>query len=513
MSYRDFSERMASINDLLNAVSVLQWDSRTMMPPGGVESRAKQLATLTLAARDMLLADDTRRLTDAASREVGGLAEDAPERRAVAQAAHAIAFHSRIPADLIRRKTELKTVANAAWIEARARSDFSLFRPHLARMIDATRAYADAIGYERHPYDALVSLYEPGETVDSLDRLFSQLRAGLAPILAAVRAAEPPRADFLERHFPPDRQREVASRLAAGIGFDFGRGRLDSTVHPFEVSFTRHDVRITTRFNPQFLSASLFGTLHEAGHGIYEQGVDPAYTRSPLTTDLVLSYAVGGTSFGAHESQARLYENAVGRSRPFWRAHFAQVQAAFPDALADVDADAFWRAVNRVRPGFIRVEADQLTYDFHIMLRVDLEKALMDGSLTVDELPEAWNAAMARELGLTVPDDARGVLQDIHWSTGMIGSFCTYTIGNVLAGQLMEAALATEAVSAGFDAGDCTALTAWLGEAVHRHGRRYGRDELLERATGRALDAAPYVAALRTRLSEVYGITTPHGAA
>jgi carboxypeptidase Taq len=500
-----FWERLGEVNDLLNAISVLQWDSRTMMPPGGVATRASQIATLTGAARDLLLADETRRLTDAALRETEALATDAPERLAAEQAAAGIAFHARIPAAMQKRRAELKTIANAAWIKARATSDFATFAPYLEQVVGVSRRYADAIGYEAHPYDALAAIYEPGETIASLRKLFAQLRSGIGPILAAVMAAPEPRADFLERRFPRDAQFAVAKRLAAVIGYDFERGRLDETVHPFEVSFTRNDVRITTRFYEDYLPPSVFGALHEAGHGIYEQGVDPAYTRTPLATDLVGWYAVGGASFGAHESQSRLYENHIGRSRRFWELHFSILRDAFPEALADVDAEAFQRAVNRIRPGLIRVEADELTYDYHIMLRVETEAALMDGSLKVEDLPGFWNETIRRELQVEVPDDRRGVLQDIHWSTGAIGSFCSYTIGNVMAAQLFEKAVAEAPVATGLDQGDYEPLRRWLGQHIHRHGRRYGRDELLRKATGRALDPAPYVAYLRRKYGALYG--------
>jgi carboxypeptidase Taq len=251
---------------------------------------------------------------------------------------------------------------------------------------------------------------------------------------------------------------------------------------------------------------SLFGSLHEAGHALYEQNVDPAYTRTPLATDLVGLYAVGGVSFGAHESQSRLFENHVGRSRAFWDLNFAEARAAYPDQLSDVDAETFWRAVNRVSPGFIRVEADELTYDFHIMLRVDIEAALIDGSLAVKDLPEAWNAKIGDYLGLDVPDDRMGVLQDVHWSSGQIGTFCNYTIGNVMAGQLYETAVKDIAVADGLARADYAPLRDWMTDRVHRHGRRYSRDDLLIRATGRGLDPEPYIAHLTAKYADIYGL-------
>jgi carboxypeptidase Taq len=506
MSYAAFLERLGSVNDVLNTISILQWDSRTMMPAGGVATRAKQISTLTGVARDLLLSDETRRLTDAALAGAEKLPDDSAERRAIEQTQAAIAFHARIPAALQKRRAELKTVANAAWVKARADSDFKAFTPYLEQVVEVSRQYADAIGYDEHPYDALVQIYEPGETVRSLKALFDELRKGISPILAAVLASPEPQADFLERDFPQDRQFAFASRLAEIIGYDFNRGRLDNTVHPFEISFTRNDVRITTRFYKNYLPPSVFGALHEAGHGIYEQGVDPTYTRTPLATDLIGYYAVGGTSFGAHESQSRLYENHVGRSRRFWELHYPELLKTFPESLHDIDAEAFFRAVNRIRPGLIRVEADELTYDFHIMLRVEIESALMDGSLKVADLPEVWNATIKRELHVNVPDDRHGVLQDIHWSTCQIGTFCNYTIGNVMGAQLFERALKDDhAIVVGLDSGNYEPLRNWLGQAVHQHGRRYSRDELLVMATGKPLDPKPYIDYLGRKYSEIYG--------
>ncbi|WP_262296765.1 carboxypeptidase M32 [Microvirga sesbaniae] len=491
-------ERVAAVNDVLNAVSVLTWDSRTMMPAGGAETRGLQIATLTRIARDLLLAPQTEKALEEAERATEGFGEDAAERRMVQQTRHAVEHHKRVPASLIQERAALRTVAQAAWIEARSKSEFTLFSPHLARTVALSRAYADCIGWDEHPYDAMVSIYEPGETAASLKKLFTALRAGLLPILDAARARPQPRSDFLFRAFPEEGQRAFGLSLAEKLGYDLRRGRLDTTVHPFEVSFTRNDVRITTRYNRNYLPASIFGTAHETGHGLYEQGVDPAHTRTALATDLVGLYAVGGTSFGAHESQSRLWENHIVRSRTFWRRHFSELRQHFPDQLGDVGADEFYRAVTRVEPGFIRVEADELTYDFHIMLRADIECALMDGSLPVGDLPEAWNAAIRRDLDLVVPDDARGVLQDVHWSTGYIGSFPTYTIGNVMGAQVMDTLCSrNSSLGDAIEAGHYAVLADELRTRIWQHGRRFTRDELLERETGRPLDPGPYLRYLR----------------
>jgi carboxypeptidase Taq len=348
--------------------------------------------------------------------------------------------------------------------------------------------------------------FEPGETVASLQPLFATLRAAMLPLVRAIGERPAPRIDFLQRAYPKDAQLTFGLSMAKKIGYDLHRGRLDTTVHPFEVSFTRNDVRITTRINEHWMPSSLFGSLHEAGHALYEQYADSAFVRTPLATDLVGLYAVSGVSFGAHESQSRLFENHVGRSREFWDLNFPEARAAFPDQLADVDVETFWRGVNRVAPGLIRVEADELTYDFHIMLRVDIEAALIDGSLKVKDLPAAWNAKIKEYLDLDVPNDRLGVLQDVHWSSGQIGTFCNYTIGNVMAGQLFETAVKDTRVAAGLAAADYTPLREWMTEHVHQHGRRYTRNELLVRATGRTLDPAPYIAHLTSKYSTIYGL-------
>ena len=506
MIYQAFLERMGQVNDLLNAKSILNWDARTMMPPGGAATRAKQVSTLSGMARDLLVSDDTRRLLDGAEAEVAALGPDGVEHAICAQTRDAIAYHLRIPGDLVRRQTEMGSIGQDIWARARAASDFAAFAPHLEQTVALNREMAEHIGYSGHPYDALMHRFEPGETVATLRPLFDALRAGMLPLLRAIAQKDQPRIDFLQRSFPADRQLAFGQMMAERVGYDLHRGRLDTTVHPFEVSFTRNDVRITTRVNENWMPACLFGSLHEAGHALYEQYSDPAFVRTPLATDLVSLYAVSGVSFGAHESQSRLFENHVGRSREFWQLNFATAQAAFPDQLADIDADTFWRGVNRVAPGLIRVEADELTYDFHIMLRVDIEAALIDGSLAIRDLPEAWNAKIKEYLGLDVPNDAQGVLQDVHWSSGQIGTFCNYTIGNVMSGQLYEVATQDAAVAQGMAAADYAPLRNWMTDHVHRHGRRHTRDELLVKATGRKLDPAPYIAHLSAKYSEIYGL-------
>jgi carboxypeptidase Taq len=505
-AYTDFQNHIAEINDLCCVINLLTWDGRTQMPPGGATTRGNQLATVTRIAQARFTSDETGRLIATAEAEVASETPDAYRVRAVSQAREAYDIARRVPTDLMTAIAELKTISQQTWAEAKAANDFARFAPYLEKMLDLQRRMADAIGYAEHPYDALLLRYEPGMTAGRLKALFEALRGGLLPLLQHIGSrGNVARADFLDRDYPEDAQRAFALEIAGHFGYDLSRGRLDRSAHPFEISFTRNDVRITTRYNRRYMPAAVFGTLHETGHALYEQGVDPTLTRSALTTDLLDLYAVGGASYGTHESQSRLWENLVGRSRSFWRLHFPRLREFFPEQLADVDAEAFYRAVNRVRPSLIRVEADELTYNFHIMLRVEIEMALIEGSLKVADLPEAWAAAMQSTLGLTPPDDARGALQDIHWSSGLFGSFCTYTVGNVMSAQFFAAA---KRVLPGLEdhlaAGEYAPLLGWLTENIYRHGRAFSPEELLRRATGSGLTVEPYLAYLREKFTDLF---------
>lgn len=508
-AYREFTDYVAGVNDILNAMNVLNWDARTQMPPGGNEARGHQLATLSGLAQEKLASDSLQRLLERAENECSSLVEDSIERRSLRAVREASEVFRRTPERLTRDLAQLRAQAQQRWAEARAQSNFTVFAPALERMVMLQRELAEVIGYAQHPYDALVGLYEPGMTQASLSQLFEELKTGILPLLARIQAAPVPRDDFLRREYPIDAQRAFALEIAQAFGYELSRGRLDVSLHPFEVSFTRGDVRITTRYRTNFLPSCLFGVLHETGHALYEQGVAPELTRSALTSDLPGLYAVGGASFGTHESQSRLWENQVGRSRAFWALWYPRLREVFAQQLEDVDLEAFHRAVNRVSPSPIRVEADEVTYNLHIMLRAELEAGLIDGSIAVENLPEAWNAGMRGSLGLTPPDDARGVLQDIHWSTGYFGSFPTYTIGNVMASQFLQAAHAQiPGLEHLLERGSYAPLLGWLTEHIYRHGRRFTPHELLERTTGRGLEVKPYLDYLRTKFEQLYELKT-----
>lgn len=500
MSYADFEARMARINDVICAVNLLGWDARTMMPPGGIDARGHQVATLTDLARDLATGEDMRRAMDGARDELASAPGDDIRRRALARAEAEIGTLSRIPSRIVSEMAGLKTRAHAAWAEARAKNDFAGYAPLLDRMMAMQREISAAIGGGVHPYDPLIGMYEPGMNYQRLQTIYGRLKSALVPLIERAAAAPQPRMDFLERPFPIAGQKAFGLKIAARMGYDLNRGRLDDTVHPFEISFTRDDVRITSRFRETWAPGGIFALWHEAGHGMYEQGVAPEFSRTIFATDIVNLYAVGGASFGMHESQSRLWENRVGRSRRFWALHFGDLRDRFPAQLADVTEEAFWRAVNAVRPGFIRVEADELTYDMHIILRSEIEAALMAGDLGVADLPAVWAEKMRDYLGLAVPNDTLGVLQDVHWSHGYVGSFPTYTIGNIMSSQLFAKAQESGAIATGLDAGDYAPLHGWLAENVYRHGRSSTPEETLHRVTGGGLDPAPYIADLTAKV-------------
>lgn len=503
MSYSTFEAEIARVNDILCAVNLLAWDSRTVMPPGGVASRGGQVATLTSLARELATGDNMARAIDVARNALAGAPAADVRHRALAQASKEIDILRRIPAALIAESAELKTHANAAWIEARRANDFAGYAPVLERMIKIQRETAQAIGFSGHPYNALLSGYEPDMTLAQLQTIYGNLKSMLVPLIEKAKAAPPPRTDFLSRSYPVEQQKAFGLAVAERMGYDMARGRLDDTVHPFEISLTRHDVRITSRFRETWLPGGFFALWHEAGHGMYEQGVAPEYTRSIFATDLINLYAVGGASFGMHESQSRLWENRVGRSRRFWELHFGELRAYFPGQLSDVSALEFWRSVNQVRPDFIRVEADELTYDLHIILRSEIEAALVAGEIEVRDLPVLWAEKMQTYLGLTVPNDTLGVLQDVHWSHGYVGSFPTYTLGNIMSSQFFHTARQRPEIAAGLDGGNYAPLKEWLTHNIYQYGRSSTPAETLQRVTGRMLDTAPYIADLTEKVASL----------
>ena len=507
-AYDDFTAHIAEYHDLLCILNTLKWDMRAMMPAAGAASRGNQLATLSKLAKSIFVSDETARLLDAAENELADADADSYPARALRQTRDAYEIQKRIPAELVARMAALGAESEAVWAKARAENDFPRFKPYLKGMLALNIELAEAIGYDDHPFDALILQFEPGMTAARLHQIFAELRAGISPLLARIVAVDEPLAiDLWKAEYDLAAQKRLCHKLTELIGFDYDRGRLDSAAHPFAISFTRDDVRITTRYDANYLPMSLFAALHEAGHGLYEQNIAPELTRTALTADFLGQYAIGGASVGAHECSSRLWENQIGRSPAFWQRHFGRLQAAFPQQLAAADAELFYRAVNRARPSLIRVEADEVTYNLHIMLRTEIEMALLEGAIAVDDLPEVWNAKMGEYLGLTPPDDRRGVLQDVHWSFGGFGVFPTYTIGNIMAAQVLAAAhKQMPNLAARLAAGDYQPLLTWLTENIYRHGRAYRADELLTHVSGESLNTAPLLAYLENKYSDLYAL-------
>ncbi len=494
--YNRFLEITKEIGRLDSTAALLDWDSETYMPEGGLAVRAEQLALLARLAHERRSSNELGDLLDRLHDSAEGEAAATNVREMRRQFDRAV----KIPRDLVERIARATTIAKAAWARARKESAFEQFAPHLEGLLDLKRQVAEAIGYDGERYDALLDEYEPGATAAELTRVFSSLRAPLAEFAARIAGARR-RPDFsiLERRYPVETQKLWCRQMAEIIGFDFKRGRIDLSNHPFCSGTGPGDVRLTTRYQERFFSPAFFGTLHEAGHGLYEQGLPAEHVFTPR------SQAV---SLGIHESQSRLWENLVGRSRPFWERYYSQCQVAFPEALADVSLDAFYGAINSVRPTPIRVEADEVTYNLHIILRFELERDLLERRLAVKDVPAAWNQKMRDLLGITPKDDAEGCLQDIHWSMGAFGYFPTYALGNLYAAQFFAAAGRTIPELAGqIRRGVFTPLLEWLRAGIHHHGMGYRARELIQKVTGSPLSIEPFMHHLRDKFSPIYGLS------
>jgi carboxypeptidase Taq len=490
-------ERLAVVSDLNGAASLLGWDQQTYMPPGGAAARAEQLATLGRLAHEALISSEIGELLEGAGTESKDSSSDSDESCLLRVVRRDYEKACKVPSALVAEIARATSLGMEVWVQARKDSNFAAFQPAFQRILDLQRDLAQCLGFEESPYDALLDQYEPGMKKSELGRIFSEMKAGLVPLVQSI-SERLDRVDdgVLRQTYPESAQWEFSLEAARRLGYDFQRGRQDKSVHPFTTSFSVNDVRITTRIDEQFLPTALFGTLHECGHALYEQGINQNLERSPLA---------GGASLGVHESQSRLWENLVGRSRSFWRFFFTHLQQAFPQNLRDVSLESFYRSINRVEPSLIRVEADEVTYNLHILLRFELESDLMEDRLVLVDLPEAWNAGMKASLGVVPQNDAQGVLQDVHWSNGLIGYFPTYSLGNLLSVQLFEKAQAAiPGLTAQIEGGDFASLLDWLRKNLHQHGRKFLPSQLIQRATGETLSAAPYLRYLREKYSEIY---------
>lgn len=498
-AYAALIKRVKDCSLLGSCASVLGWDERTYMPRHGSAHRAEQMALLARLTHEMFTAPAIGRLlAEAEGSEVVRDSESVPAVN-VREVRRAYDRAVKLPPELVEELARVTTRAQQVWQEARAANDFAAFQPWLEKIVRLKQQEAQAVGYRGVPYDALLDEYEPGATTAEISQDFAALRAELTPLVSAILASgRKPRHEVLERAFAVEQQQAFGRAAATAIGFDFNAGRLDVTTHPFCSGIGPGDCRITTRYHPNRFPDAFFGILHEAGHGIYEQGLDPEHYGTP---------AGSSASLGIHESQSRLWENQVGRSRAFWEYFFPKAREMFADSLKGVSLDDFIFAINEVQPSYIRVEADETTYNLHIILRFELEQALVSGDLKPADVPGAWDEKFRQSFDLTPPTAALGCLQDIHWSMGGLGYFPTYTLGNLYAAQFMEQArLDLEDVESDFRQGEFGRLKSWLNEKVHRLGQQHRAPELCRRITGRPLSHHALLRYFRQKYEPLYGI-------
>ncbi|MCG2786465.1 MAG: carboxypeptidase M32 [Anaerolineae bacterium] len=490
--------KLAEIVDLSQAAALLGWDQQTYMPPAGAEARGNQQAVLGRIMQEWATAPELGKLLDELKPYGESLDPNSDDARLIKVTAKDYAKATCVPTEFVVEFAQVTSLAQQSWVEARQKSDFSIFQPHLEKIVELRRKYASFFPGVEHPYDALLDDFEPGMKTEDVKAIFSALRPQQVELIKAI--AEKPQVDdsFLHQPFDEQAQWDFGVEVITKFGYDWNRGRQDKSAHPFTQGMALNDVRITTRVDPNFLNSMLFGTMHECGHALYGLGSSPALDRTGLE---------GGASMAVHESQSRMWENLVGRSLPFWQHFYPRLQEVFPSQLANVSLNAFYKGINKVQPSLIRVEADEATYNLHIMLRLEIEIAVIEGNLAVKDLPEAWNTRMQEYLGLTPANDAQGVLQDIHWSFGGFGYFSTYALGNLVSAQLWEKINQDiPALDDQIRAGQFENLLGWLRTNIHVHGRKFEPQELVQQVTGSKIDPAPYMRYLGKKYSEIYGL-------
>jgi carboxypeptidase Taq len=478
---------LAEVADLSHAQQILEWDARVSMPRAGAAARADVASTVTQLAHGRFVSDDVGSLL--ADLDADGHDPDSVEGALIRVTRRDWERASRIPSELVGEMVQASGVGVAAWDDAKGASDFESFRPHLERQLELKRRYIACFPKTDDPYDVLLDEYEEGLTTEQVEKIFARLKGELVQLVDRHRGDS---VEDIQGPFPVERQHEAGQLVLAAFGYDSKSWRLDETPHPFAAKPGAGDIRLTTHTDERDLT-SLFSTMHEFGHGVYEFDIDSSFARTPLGR---------GTSSAIHESQSRTWENLVGRSPGFWEWFYPQLRGLFPDALGDVDEVSFVRSVSAVRPGLIRGDADEVSYGLHIIMRFELERDLLAGTVTAVDLPEVWNARMKESLGVEVPDDAHGVLQDMHWSTGLFGYFPTYQLGNVISVQIWEVARAALGdLEEQFSRGEFGPLREWLSEQIYRHGSRYGPPDLLRRVTGSGIDPEPYLKYLHAKFA------------
>ncbi len=497
--YAELTDHLRKTALLESTGSVLGWDEQTYMPPGGADHRANQLSLLSGLVHERRTAPRVGELLGELEGQNLGPA-DGPMAVNVREARRDYNRATKLPQKLVEEMSRVVSLSQQVWIEARKQKDFAKFLPWLNQVVSLKRQEAEALGYAGGvPYDALLDQYEPAAKSSEVTAAFASLRDELVPLVAAIRdSSKKPNADIITRNYPKAAQRKFGMDAAAKIGFDFKEGRLDEAAHPFCSGFGPGDCRLTTRYDEHHFPGAFFGTLHESGHGLYDQGLNPEAYGTPMGD---------AVSLGIHESQSRTWENFVGRSRAFWDYFYGPAQQMFPEALSDVTLADFHFAVNDVRPSFIRVEADEVTYNLHIMLRFEMEQPLIAGDLQPADVPGVWNEKFQQFFDLTPPHDSLGCMQDIHWSAGLIGYFPTYALGNMYAAQFFQAAEKELGdLSPQFAQGEFAPLLGWLRKNIHQRGRQYPATELVRVVTGESLSHKPLMAHLHAKYDELYGL-------
>ena len=495
--YNQLKVYMGEIWDLTKIQAVLSWDRQTKMPPKGAAARTRQTSTLSRMIHERITSEEIGQLLEDLIPWLDELDFDSDEAALIRLAQREFHKQTAVPTELVTAKAIASGEANEAWLKARQENDFSSFIPHLERMFELVHQYTECFPEADHPYDALLDQFEPGMTVETVSRIFNEIKIPQSTLLKEIRESGLViDSSLLNQYFPQEKQLDAALQAAQILGYDLKRGRLDLTTHPFATSFSVNDVRITTRVNENFLNACLFATMHESGHALYELGVSPRFEGLPLAR---------GTSSGVHESQSRLFENLIGRSRAFSSYLFPILQQYFPTQLGNADLDTYYRAINNVRPSFIRVEADEVSYNLHIIIRFEIELGVLNGDIPIQELPEAWNEKFKTYLGVVPPTDTEGVLQDVHWSWGLIGHFTSYAMGNIIASQWWHQ-MAQEIPNQDelMAQGEITPIREWLIENVQQHGKKYLPTELIQRVTGDSIDTGPYLAYLCSKYKSIY---------
>ena len=497
-TYASLVKSVREIALLGSAASMLHWDQETYMPTKGTEHRGDQVSLIARLTHEQFTSPRIGEMLAAV--ESSDLVKDAESDAAVNSRELRRSYDraTKLPPELVEEMSKTAVLAHHAWIDARKKSDYATFKPWLAKTIELKKKEAACVGYKSTPYDALLDEYEPRETTANLVRVFESLREPLVELVGRITSSSKKAPlEILERSYPAAAQEKMSREASKAIGFDFDAGRLDRSVHPFCTGLGPGDTRMTTRYDEKYFGDAFFGVLHESGHALYDQGLPVEHWGLPLGDAI---------SLGIHESQSRMWENLVGRSKSFWRHFYPKAQAEFSH-LNDVSLDQWYFAINDVRPSFIRTESDEATYNLHILLRFEMEQAIITGNLSVDDVPGAWNEQMKKYLGVTPPDDARGCLQDTHWSGGGFGYFPTYTLGNLYAAQFFEQARKDLGdLDEMFARGEFAPLLNWLRQNIHRHGKRYSATDLVKRVTGRELSAEPLLKHLRRKASELYGV-------